>query len=54
MKTAAEIRKAYIEKYPHLRYIKDKKSFAKAALLLAAPAGISQQDIWQMAKLANS
>lgn len=51
--TLDEIRKAYVKRYPHLRYIKSKKAFVRAALMLAAPKGVSPVDIIRMARLAN-
>lgn len=54
MKTIREIRMAYLKRYPHLQFIRDKKTFARAAIMLAAPAGVSPMDVLRLAKLANS
>lgn len=49
-KTFEEIRAIYVKRYPHLINLKSKKYFAKQALLLAAPEGISPQDITALTK----
>ena len=54
MKDFETIRKIYLRRYPHLRWCETDKHFAFAALLLAAPAGITPMDTWTMAKIANN
>ena len=41
------IREAYIQRYPHLKHITDKRRFAYNALTLKSPAGVI--DHWKFA-----
>lgn len=50
MKTYEEIRALYIKRYPHLDALKNPSDFAKAALILAAPDGVSIKDVWALSK----
>ena len=50
MKTYEEIRQIYVTRYPPLNAIKRPRDFAKAALMLAAPRGITPNDIWLLSK----
>lgn len=52
MKTYEEIREIYLKRYPHLAYCTSSKNFAQNALRLAAPAGITPMDTWNLAKHA--
>lgn len=53
MKTYEEIRAIYLKRYPHLAYCASDKNFAQNALRLAAPAGITPMDTWNLAEVAN-
>ena len=53
MKTYNEIRDIYLTRYPHLVWCTTDKNFAQNALRLAAPAGITPMDTWNLAKVAN-
>ncbi len=45
-KTFYEIMKIYLKKYPHLIHLVDhRRHFARAALILVAPEGISTKDL---------
>lgn len=46
-----EIRKKYIEVYPHLKQIKSRKAFAQNALRLAAPKTITGLDLLDLSTL---
>jgi hypothetical protein len=50
MKTYEEIRQIYVTRYPHLNTLKRPRDFAKAALMLAAPRGITPNDTWLLSK----
>ena len=50
MKTYEEIRLIYVTRYPHLNTLKRPRDFAKAALMLAAPRGITPNDTWLLSK----
>ena len=50
MKTYEEIRQIYIKRYPHLSTLKQPRDFARAALNLAAPQGITPNDTWLLSK----
>lgn len=52
MKTYEDIRAIYLTRYPHLIHCSSEKNFAQNALRLAAPAGITPMDTWNLAKLA--
>ena len=45
------IRAAYILKYPHLKYITDKRRFAYNALTLKSPDGVNVSDVWNLSLL---
>lgn len=54
MKNYTEIRRIYVKRYAHLDTLKDSKEFAKQALRLAAPMGITPMDTWTLAKIATN
>ena len=44
----------YLTRYPHLRHLMDNdREFAKAAIVLAAPKGISGKDLFELANVAK-
>lgn len=52
-KSLVEIRTLYVKRYPHLDHLTDWQAFAKAALQLAAPDGISGEDTTTLTMVAN-
>lgn len=46
-----EIRKKYIEVYPHLKRIKSQRAFAQNALRLAAPKAITGLELLDLSTL---
>ena len=44
----------YLTRYPHLHTLMDNdREFAKAAILLAVPKGISGRDLFELANVAK-
>jgi hypothetical protein len=46
-----EIRRKYVEAYPHLGQIKSKKVFAQNALRLAAPKTVTVKEVFELSTL---
>lgn len=48
-----EIRKIYIRKYPQLEHLSDPRYFARAAIILVAPTGITTRDLTTLARVTQ-